>query len=161
MTGETTTNTTPIKMRRKMSATALSVRRNSNKFWSEALSEVAMGQLTIRDFSRQLTFCQEMVNSPTTPHVLRDAVIYQPDGQPKQAIIDGEIWPPIFEAEKVRSAKKLKPRSTDVFVCTYPKCGTTWVQHICSQLLLSTYGPQEGLSLSFFNCYDTVFRFRA
>ncbi|GMT11398.1 hypothetical protein PFISCL1PPCAC_2695, partial [Pristionchus fissidentatus] len=57
---------------------------------------------------------------------------------PEGMIIDGEHWPPIFCAENVRSAKALKPRPDDVFICTYPKCGTTWIQHIVHQLLGKT-----------------------
>lgn len=89
MTAETTTKPS-IRMRRRISVAATSVRRNSTKFWTDTLNELAMGHLTINDFNRPLTFCQEMVKSPTTPHVLRDAVIYQPSGQPKQAMIDGK-----------------------------------------------------------------------
>lgn len=38
----------------------------------------------------------------------------------------------------------MAPRDTDAFVCTYPKCGTTWIQHICSQLMSNDYGPDVG-----------------
>ena len=38
----------------------------------------------------------------------------------------------------------MKPRDDDVFVCTYPKCGTTWIQHICAQLMSNKYGPEAG-----------------
>ncbi|KAJ1357916.1 hypothetical protein KIN20_016190 [Parelaphostrongylus tenuis] len=30
------------------------------------------------------------------------SVIYQPMGHPRQSIIDGEIWPPIFKPEHLR-----------------------------------------------------------
>ena len=30
------------------------------------------------------------------------ALVFQPAGHPKQALIDGELWPPIFQPEAVR-----------------------------------------------------------
>jgi aryl sulfotransferase len=30
--------------------------------------------------------------------------------------------------------RSFQPRATDVFICTYPKCGTTWVTQICHQI---------------------------
>uniref|UniRef100_A0AC34GUW7 Sulfotransferase domain-containing protein n=1 Tax=Panagrolaimus sp. ES5 TaxID=591445 RepID=A0AC34GUW7_9BILA len=100
------------------------------------------------------TPCEPSASSVATPFYIRqftflngkipDATVFQPEGHPKQAVIDGEVWPPIFKTEYVRSAKMLEPRNDDVFVCTYPKCGTTWIQHICSQLLQDNYGPEKG-----------------
>uniref|UniRef100_A0A914DCG8 Sulfotransferase domain-containing protein n=1 Tax=Acrobeloides nanus TaxID=290746 RepID=A0A914DCG8_9BILA len=89
--------------------------------------------------------------TPSTPKApifgADEANVFQPEGHPKQSIIDGEIWPPIFKPEFVRSAKTMVPRETDAFVCTYPKCGTTWIQHICSQLMSNDYGPDVGKEL--------------
>lgn len=74
--------------------------------------------------------------------------VYQYLGFPKQSFIDGEHWPPIFKPKNVRSVKEMKPRNDDVFVCTYPKCGTTWIQHICAQLMTKNYEPEGGNELS-------------
>lgn len=61
----------------------------------------------------------------------------------------------IFKQISFRGSKKLKIREGDVFVCTYPKCGTTWVQHICAQLMHDSYGPEagNGIYLKFYSCY--------
>mmetsp|Transcript_34806 Transcript_34806/g.69373 ORF Transcript_34806/g.69373 Transcript_34806/m.69373 type:complete len:374 (-) Transcript_34806:393-1514(-) len=37
-------------------------------------------------------------------------------------------------AESVRIGRSMKPRSDDIFIVTYPKCGTTWMTQICHQL---------------------------
>ncbi|VDM68045.1 unnamed protein product [Strongylus vulgaris] len=131
------------------------------------------------------TFCFR--KGPDTP------VIYQPEGHPRQAVIDGDIWPPIFKPQHVRrlttvrkhaiycgfdvvkfadmlsveltdltdlsrydinppddeslfrSAKNMLVEDDDVFIATYPKCGTTWLQHICHQLIRGeNYQATEG-----------------
>mmetsp|Transcript_116009 Transcript_116009/g.323109 ORF Transcript_116009/g.323109 Transcript_116009/m.323109 type:complete len:333 (-) Transcript_116009:141-1139(-) len=40
----------------------------------------------------------------------------------------------MHSAGSVAAGRSFKPRPTDIFVVTYPKCGTTWVTQICHQL---------------------------
>ncbi|XP_055936244.1 sulfotransferase 1C2-like [Argiope bruennichi] len=44
--------------------------------------------------------------------------------------IEGVQVNPMYDPDIFRSAIKYKPQSDDVFIATYPKCGTTWAQHI-------------------------------
>ncbi|XP_077558043.1 sulfotransferase ssu-1-like [Haemaphysalis longicornis] len=41
----------------------------------------------------------------------------------------------VFPAENVRSALSYEPREGDVFIVSYPKCGTTWLHHIVLNIL--------------------------
>ncbi|GIX71494.1 sulfotransferase 1C2 [Caerostris extrusa] len=51
-------------------------------------------------------------------------------GMPPSNIVDGFRMPHVFSEESFRSATQYKPRPDDVFLITYPKCGTTWAQQI-------------------------------
>ncbi|GFT92081.1 sulfotransferase 1C2 [Nephila pilipes] len=44
--------------------------------------------------------------------------------------VDGFRIPSFFPVETFKSALTYKPRLDDLFIVTYPKCGTTWVQNI-------------------------------
>ncbi|XP_015921569.2 sulfotransferase 1E1 [Parasteatoda tepidariorum] len=54
--------------------------------------------------------------------------------------VDGIPIPAMFPADKFRSALAYKPNSNDLFLVTYPKCGTTWTGQIL--LLLFQKGEQ-------------------
>lgn len=49
--------------------------------------------------------------------------------------IDGVWMHKFFCEENIRSAMKYKPRTDDIFIVTYPKCGTNWMQYIVCNIL--------------------------
>ncbi|GFY51103.1 sulfotransferase 1C2 [Trichonephila inaurata madagascariensis] len=48
--------------------------------------------------------------------------------------VDGFKIPGFFSAEAYKSALAYKPKPDDLFIVTYPKCGTTWVQNIVASI---------------------------
>lgn len=48
-----------------------------------------------------------------------------------------------FPEECIRSALAYKPRPGDVFIVSYPKCGTTWVQHIVYNIYMDAIIPED------------------
>ncbi|XP_065294569.2 sulfotransferase 1C4-like [Dermacentor albipictus] len=54
-----------------------------------------------------------------------------------------------FTVEALRSALNYKPQPDDKFVVTFPKCGTTWTQHIGFLIFNKGVPPSSGLE--FFN----------
>ncbi|KAF8764337.1 sulfotransferase ssu-1-like [Argiope bruennichi] len=50
--------------------------------------------------------------------------------RPRYAIMNGIRYPEMFSPKCFREALEYKPEPGDVFICTYPKCGTTWIQHV-------------------------------
>ncbi|KAH6926193.1 hypothetical protein HPB50_015805 [Hyalomma asiaticum] len=56
--------------------------------------------------------------------------------------INGLIVSPAFPADIVREALSYRPRPDDLFIVSYPKCGTTWMQHIVYNILNDR--PPEG-----------------
>ncbi|XP_075534898.1 sulfotransferase ssu-1-like [Dermacentor variabilis] len=50
-------------------------------------------------------------------------------------MVEGLYLNTVFTAENIRSALCYEPLEDDVFVVSYPKCGTTWLQHIVIGIL--------------------------
>lgn len=48
-----------------------------------------------------------------------------------------------YPEEVIRSALDYRPRPDDVFIVTYPKCGTTWMQHIVYHIFSNGIPPQD------------------
>lgn len=45
--------------------------------------------------------------------------------------VRGYPFPPTCPVQHIEEALDYKPKDEDVFIVTYPKCGTTWLQQIC------------------------------
>ncbi|GFU03777.1 sulfotransferase 1 family member D1 [Nephila pilipes] len=50
--------------------------------------------------------------------------------RPRYAIMDGIRYPEMFSPKCFKEAREYKPQPGDVFIDTYPKCGTTWMQNV-------------------------------
>ncbi|XP_064484599.1 sulfotransferase ssu-1-like [Ornithodoros turicata] len=57
--------------------------------------------------------------------------------------VDGLRIVKSFPATHVREVFAYKPRPDDIFIVTYPKCGTTWTQHIVYYILNHGVAPQS------------------
>ncbi|XP_054711073.1 LOW QUALITY PROTEIN: uncharacterized protein LOC129220670 [Uloborus diversus] len=66
-------------------------------------------------------------------------------GAPLSQIVEGLRIPAMFSADAFRSGMHYKPRNDDVIIVTYPKCGTTWTQHIVD--LIYRHGEKPTSSL--------------
>ena len=64
---------------------------------------------------------------------------------PPSRYYKGVNVPPFFEFEWIEQMKDMKLRPDDVWVVTYPKCGTTWTQQIVR--LIINRGKDDGLNL--------------
>ena len=63
--------------------------------------------------------------------------------------LHGVLMPRMFGAEKFESALEYEGRPSDIFVASYPKCGTTWVMNIV-YLILHDGKPLDGTLPSVF-----------
>uniref|UniRef100_G3MQ94 Sulfotransferase domain-containing protein n=1 Tax=Amblyomma maculatum TaxID=34609 RepID=G3MQ94_AMBMU len=57
--------------------------------------------------------------------------------------IEGVWLHKAFREENIRSAIQYKPRDGDLFIVTYPKCGTTWAQFIVWNILTRAKPPSS------------------
>ncbi|XP_077541686.1 sulfotransferase ssu-1-like [Haemaphysalis longicornis] len=74
-----------------------------------------------------------------------DTTEEDPDQRPHYVDFDGYRLNDAFDKVLFQSALKYKPRPDDVFVVTFPKCGTTWVQHIAFLIYHDGQKPVDGL----------------
>lgn len=61
--------------------------------------------------------------------------------------VDGLRMLKFFDETNVRFAMNYEPRDDDVFIASYPKCGTTWTQYIVSNLF--THGNPPKTTVDF------------
>ena len=60
--------------------------------------------------------------------------------QAQTQIVRGIAFPIYFKPENIIAALELKVRDGDIFVATFPKCGTFWTQYIVWAIMHPT-GP--------------------
>lgn len=62
---------------------------------------------------------------------------------PRYITVEGLRFAEGFDPETIRSALAYQPRPYDVFVVTYPKCGTTWMMQIVLLILHEGQLPES------------------
>ncbi|XP_077521314.1 sulfotransferase ssu-1-like isoform X3 [Amblyomma americanum] len=60
--------------------------------------------------------------------------------------VDGVYLSKSFPVESVRSALGYKAQPGDLFIVSYPKCGTTWMQHIVYNIINNQPPPRSMLA---------------
>lgn len=56
--------------------------------------------------------------------------------------VDGLWIHKFFHEDLIRSILAYKPRQDDIFIVTYPKCGTTWTQYLILSILTDGHPPK-------------------
>jgi len=64
--------------------------------------------------------------------------------KPKFEVVEGLKFAPGFQENNIRSVLEYKPADEDIFIVTYPKCGTTWTQQIVVLLQHDGHLPDGG-----------------
>ncbi|XP_077504638.1 sulfotransferase 1B1-like [Amblyomma americanum] len=59
--------------------------------------------------------------------------------------VDGLWMHSFFPEVLIRSAMTYRPRPDDVFIVTYPKCGTTWTQYLVLSILSKGHPPTKAV----------------
>ncbi|CAN8000498.1 unnamed protein product [Ixodes hexagonus] len=69
----------------------------------------------------------------------------EPTGKPAPVYreVEGLLFSYYFTDESVRSALAYKPRPDDVFIVSYPKCGTTWMQYLLCNIFSGGVPPRD------------------
>ncbi|KAG0418491.1 hypothetical protein HPB47_004839 [Ixodes persulcatus] len=57
--------------------------------------------------------------------------------------VDGLYISKFFDEDTLRSALSYEPRPEEIFIVTYPKCGTTWTQYIVHSILNDGVFPKD------------------
>lgn len=63
--------------------------------------------------------------------------------RPPTRVIEGMLWSHYFPEQCVRSALAYQPLPDDVFIVSYPKCGTTWLQYLVYNIYSGAVPPRN------------------
>ena len=74
-------------------------------------------------------------NNGAVPWVEPRSSLFPPLDLPfRHSVVEGYIYPPTITRESIDKTRRFQLREDDVFIATFPKCGTTWTQNIIYKL---------------------------
>lgn len=68
-------------------------------------------------------------------------------------VVNNYKFPKTFSTECILSTIQYKPRNDDIFLSTFPRCGTTWAQQILYLIFHEGIPPKDGKDLLKFSPY--------
>eukprot|EP01025_Chloroclados_australasicus_P046939 TRINITY_DN519_c0_g1_i2.p1 TRINITY_DN519_c0_g1~~TRINITY_DN519_c0_g1_i2.p1 ORF type:complete len:352 (-),score=36.08 TRINITY_DN519_c0_g1_i2:353-1267(-) len=76
-----------------------------------------------------------------------EEVAVEEKSAPKFQLIEGYQFPPFFVTENIKSALKYEAKPGNIFICTYPRSGTTWMQNILYLMVHKGEPLESGVSI--------------
>ena len=70
----------------------------------------------------------------------------------KSTLYNNALWVPLINSIKLdKLINNYSTKNNDVFILTYPKCGTTLTIHICYEIMSQLYNSTKSINHEYYN----------